>query len=254
VYDEDVQYQPPPRSPIPAAVVTSLVTTVGVFFALRVAEDRGLLPKFLGDSAAAEVPSILGMRAEQAREILKGRELWLAISSEKEDAQVPAGSVASQNPMPGSQVARGTTVQAVISRGIRQVQVPDLVGLTVEEAMRRLFAAGLQVGPSQTQPNATAAAGTVVQTQPAAGALLAANSPVVLLVSAAATDKSIPRVTGMRLAKARELLEQAGFKLGKVRRIVDGEEAGGVVLEQKPPAGTAAEAGSAVDLVVNAGG
>src|SRR6266540_4338452 len=191
----DDDYYPPPRSPVPAAILTSIVTTAALFFGLRMLDQRGMLPGAakpeppavapppLG-AIAVEVPSLLGMRGDQARELLQGRGLLLAFSVEREDGQYPAGTIAEQSPLAGSQLAKGGAVHAVLSKG----------------------------APAQ---------------------------------------KPIPKLTGMRLRAARELLEKEGFKPGKVRYSDDGDRSPGIVLEQKPAPPATALAGATVDLVVN---
>jgi beta-lactam-binding protein with PASTA domain len=249
VYDEEpYQYQAPPRSPIPAAILTSVVTTLVLFFGLRLLDERGVLGRGHAGEGV-EVPSLLGMRPEQARELLKGRDLLLLLSGEKEDAAYATGTIASQTPMPGSQAARGGSVQAVVSRGSSLVQVPNLVGLRPEEALRQLAAIGLHAAPQKTAPTASPP-GMVGATEPIAGAPVAPGSAVTLVVSAGAAIK-VPKITGMRLPRARKALEDAGFETGKIRYGSDDDRMGGVVLKQDPAEGTDAPRGSAVDLVVN---
>jgi beta-lactam-binding protein with PASTA domain len=252
VYDEEAyQYQTPPKSPIPAAVLASIITSVAVFFGLRLLEDRGYLPHGKAAAEVAEVPSLLGIRPEQARELLRGRDLLLTLASEHEDSKFPAGAIASQTPLPGSQAPRGSSVQAVVSRGMGQVQVPNLVGLRSEDALRQLAAMGLQASAPKTIASPTVAAGSVVQTEPAAGAPVAPQGPVTLVVSSGAPAKAVPRVTGVRLPRARKLLEDAGFTLGKIHYTDDGDRMGGLVLKQEPAENAQAPAGSAVDVTVN---
>ena len=253
MYDEEAyQYQTPPRSPIPVAIITSIITTAVVFFALRMLEDRGLLPHGArGGDGAVEVPSLLGLRPDQARELLRGRDMLLNLAAEHEDSKYPPGTIASQTPLPGSQASRGTSVQAVISRGVAQVQVPNLVGLRPEDAARQIATAGLQVGPQKTVASATVAAGMVAQTEPAAGSPLSPQGVVTLVVSSGGASKTVPRVTGMRLSRARKVLEDAGFTVGKVHYDSDDDRMGGVILRQQPAENTAAAPGTPVDITVN---
>jgi beta-lactam-binding protein with PASTA domain len=53
------------------------------------------------------------------------------------------------------------------------------------------------------------------------------------------------------LAKAKDLLTQAGLTLGQVRHASDDDRSPGIVLEQKPAASQTLGKGMAVDLVVN---
>jgi beta-lactam-binding protein with PASTA domain len=252
VFEEEAyQYQTPPKSPIPAAVLASIITSVIVFFALRLLDERGLLPKGKAAGEAVEVPSLLGVRPEQARELLKGRELLLTLSGEHEDSKYPAGSIASQTPLPGSQAPRGSAVQAVVSRGLGQLQVPNLVGLRSEEALRQLVTAGLQAAPQKSAPSATVPAGAVVQTEPPPGAPVPPQAPVTLVVSSGAPTKLVPRVTGMRVPRARKVLEEAGFTLGKIHYSVDEDRMGGLVLKQEPAENAQAAPGAPVEVTVN---
>jgi beta-lactam-binding protein with PASTA domain len=252
VYDEEAyQYQTPPKSPIPAAVLASIITSVAVFFGLRLLEDHGYLPHGKATSEVAEVPSLLGIRPDQARELLRGRELLLTLASEHEDSKFPAGAIASQTPLPGSQAPRGSSVQAVVSRGMGQVQVPNLIGLKSEDALRQLAALGLQASAPKAIASTTVPAGTVAQTEPAAGAPVPPQGPVTLVVSSGTPAKAVPKATGVRLPRARKILEEAGFTLGKIHYADDGDRMGGLVLKQEPAENTQAAPGSAVDLTVN---
>jgi serine/threonine-protein kinase len=252
---DDDYYAKPPRSPLPAAVLVSIVTTVVVFFGLRLLDQRGMLPSFAKPPASAsegvEVPTILGMRPEQARELLKGRDLLLSLSSERDDPHTPAGTIADQIPLPGSQAARGSNIQAVLSRGAKQVPVPKLAGLTFDDAVKELGAAGLGVAKHKESPSDTVPAGKVIDSEPSAGTSLLAKTTVVLVVSTGAATRAIPKLTGMRVRAARELLEQQGFKVGKVRYDYDDSRGSGVVLSQKPAPPATASPGAVVDLVIN---
>jgi beta-lactam-binding protein with PASTA domain len=252
VYDEEAyQYQTPPKSPIPAAILTSLITSVVVFFGLRLLEDRGVLPHGKAAGEAIEVPSLLGVRPEQGRELLAGRGLLLTLSGEQEDSKFPAGTIGSQTPLPGSMAQRGTPVQAVVSRGMGQVQVPNLTGLRAEDALHQLATLGLQPGPQKSAPSPTVPVGNVAATEPPAGAPVASKGTVTLVISTGNPTKPVPKVTGLRLPKARKALEDAGLTLGKVRYGVDEDRMGGLILKQEPAEGAQAAPGSPVDVTVN---
>lgn len=259
--DEEADFfRPPPKSPVLPAAVTSIITTVAVFFALRAMDGRGLFsgPGPGKDPAAAtgpapsvEVPALVGMRGEQARELLKGRELLLAFSGERDSAEQPAGAILEQTPLRGSQVPKGSLVQAVLSRGVKQVALPKLAGLKVDDAVKVLATAGLAAGPQKSAPSDSVGAGVVIDTEPAAGATVVDSTAITLVVSTGPSARLVPKVTGLRLRAARELLEQQGWKIGKIRYDSDGDRTSGVILEQKPPAATSVPADTAIELTVN---
>jgi eukaryotic-like serine/threonine-protein kinase len=79
------------------------------------------------------------------------------------DDEVPAGEVVGLSEDEGSQVPRGTEITVTVSRGPQLVAVPDLTGLTLEEAERALESAGLALGQDCCNSR-----GTVVISQPLA--------------------------------------------------------------------------------------
>lgn len=255
--DESDYYRPQPKSPVLPAAITSIITTVAVFFALRAMDGRGAFSGPVKDAPAAaapapvEVPALLGMRGEQARELLKGRALLLAFSGERDSTEQPAGAILEQTPLRGSHVPPGSVVQVVLSRGMTNAAVPRVAGMKVDEATKALAAAGFVTGAQKSVASETVAAGTVVDSEPGAGTALAVRTAVTLVVSTGTSAKAVPKVTGMRLRVARELLEQQGWKIGKIRYDSDGDRTSGVILEQKPPAATSAPADTAIELTVN---
>src|SRR6185295_121958 len=245
------------KATLAAAVLTSLVTSAAAFFGLRALEARGVLPAVgaPGNGAAAasgvDVPLLLGMRAGEARELLQGRGLMLSFSAEADSGQYPAGTIAAQTPLPGSRIAAGSDVRAVLSRGVTQIAVPKVAGLKADEAARLLGAAGLTVAaPAKAVASDTAPAGVALDTEPPAGTTVAPKGSVTLLVSSGAAEKPIPKLFGLRLRAARELLEQQGFKAGRVRYDSDGDHTPGIVLAQKPAPPAAAPPGTVIDLTV----
>jgi serine/threonine-protein kinase len=245
------------KATLTTAVLTSLITTAVAFFGLRALDARGMLPAASGAPPAGapggvEVPLVVGMRPAQARELLQGRGLLLSFSAERDSAQYPAGTIAEQTPLSGSHIAHGTEVRAILSRGVTEVPVPKVAGLKAAEASRQLAAAGLTAaGPDKIVASDTAPAGDAVDTEPPAGTLVAPKTHVTLVVSSGAAVKAVPKLFGLRLRAARELLEQQGFKAGKVRYDSDGDHTPGVVLAQKPAPPATAPPGTLIDLTIN---
>jgi eukaryotic-like serine/threonine-protein kinase len=269
VYDDadDQFYQGYPsqvrrRPSIFASVIASIITTVILFFVLRALDHRGVFGARTPVQAAAggdqgppsagavQVPSLVGVRLEQARELLKGRGLLISIGEERDDPNQPPGSVIAQNPLAGSEGQPGATVQVVVSRAASSVIVPPVAGLKPEDAIRVLTSKGLQLGPHKVTQTDTVAAGLVVGSEPAAGDPVGPSTAVSLVIAAAAA-KPVPKVTGVRLQRAKKLLEDAGFKVGKTTYRYDPCCGEYIILRQTPNEGEAAATGATIDLVVN---
>ena len=242
------------------AVVASAITTVVVFFVLRELENVGFIspPRgrvvnaaaAVGTGGAVQVPTLIGMRLEQARELLKGRGLLISIAEERDDPNQAAGSVISQNPLSGSETQPGTTVQLVISRAVANVIVPPVAGQKLQDAVAFLAGQGFKLGPQKVTPSETVAAGLIAGSEPAAGSSVPAGSAISLLV-AGVVGKPVPKVVGTRLNRGKKLLEDAGFKVGRTHYRYDSCCGEYIILEQTPSANDAAAPGTVVDLVVN---
>ncbi|MCF4122578.1 Stk1 family PASTA domain-containing Ser/Thr kinase [Antribacter sp. KLBMP9083] len=164
--------------------------------------------------------------------------------------------------------ATGTIVTAVIVlvllvlgglwwlRGDRVVQVPGgLVGLPVAEAQAELEAAGLEWQVTQEFDD-TVAVGSVVSTDPGAGAVVARGDVVQLVESKGPDLVALPgNLVGLTEADARAALADAGFTV-KEPLSTDYSDTvpAGSVMASSPEPGTQALRGSEVALVVSEGG
>ena len=235
-----------------AAFLTSLITTTGVFAALTVADGRGLLA-FLHPRGQAdvEVPSITGVTVDQARELLRPRELLLTLQAERPDPAVPAGNIAGQVPLAGSRAARGTAVQAFISSGAGATTVPSLGGYRPEDAVEQLRTRKLVPGRRQEAASDAVAAGLVIGTEPPAGQAVAPNATVALLVSTGSAPRAVPKLLGLQLGRAKKLITEAGFKLGTTKIGSSDRYDDEAIIKQEPAEASLAAAGSEINVVIN---
>jgi serine/threonine-protein kinase len=233
------------------AVVTSLLTTLAAFTALTLADQRGLLPFLHGGVREAEVPSLAGASVEQARELLQARGLLLALQAERPDATVPVGKIAAQVPLAGSRAAAGTSVQAFVSSGPGTVAIPPVAGARPEDAGELLRARSLLVGPRREEPSDSVAAGLVIASDPPAGKAVGPGAAVALVVSTGPAPKPVPRVVGLRMSRAKKVIEGAGFKVGSTKYGSSDDFDDEVIIKQDPADKTAAAPGTAVNLTIN---
>src|SRR5690606_37565047 len=90
-----------------------------------------------------EIPAGAGF--EVAREALAGVQLETSRSDVFSES-VPKGQVVALDPAPGATLDRGATVTVQVSKGPDRVAVPDLRGMSLDEAESALQAADLVLG------------------------------------------------------------------------------------------------------------
>jgi len=133
--------------------------------------------------ANVSVPNVVGLSQAAASSAITGAGLTVGTVTSQNSATVPSGDVISQNPAAGASVAPNSAVDLVVSIGPANVSVPNVVGLSQAAASSAITGAGLAVGTVSVQNSDTVPSGDVISQNPAAGASVAPNSAVDLVVS-----------------------------------------------------------------------
>ncbi|TDB81253.1 Stk1 family PASTA domain-containing Ser/Thr kinase [Micromonospora sp. KC721] len=121
-----------------------------------------------------------GSKLDSAQSRLEG--LKLPVKVDEVDSPEPEGIVLKVSPKEGQQVQEGTTVTLTVSRGnVREV--PNVVGLSQEEATRTLQNAGFKVRVDLGEEVPAAEAGKVLSQDPKGGSKKTRNSTITIEVS-----------------------------------------------------------------------
>lgn len=190
-----------------------------------------------------KVPALRGLDLPTATEALTRIKLAVGTVSEAFDDTVAAGKVISGSVAEGTPLKPGSTVDLQISQGPAPVTIADWTNKKAKDAEKALKDQGLKV-TKQEQNNADIAKGNVISQTPPAGEAHRGDT-VTLVVSKGPVMKVVPRTRGLSLARAREVLTEAGFKV-QVNRLVNfGFD---LVNGTNPRAGTKAPEGSTVTV------
>lgn len=217
---------------------------------LLLASAVGVGAWWLGSGRWTVVPNLTGLSRGAVPAALATADLTAKVVDDHNDT-VPGGRVVSSDPAAGERATRGSDITVVISLG--HPVVPDLVsGSTVEEAERAIELADLspRTDPDAEEFNDTVSAGDVIGFRPASGTILTVGAPVAMVVSKGPAPTTVPDVRGRRQADAIAVLARAGLT-AQVRRQFDDEIGGGFAIGTDPKAGTGADRGSSVVLLVS---
>lgn len=166
------------------------------------------------------VPDVTGKQMEIAQTMLTDKHLSVSIK-EVDSSDVPVGEVITQTPIGGSVVKANRTIYLTVSRGNHgdTVLVPDLRGLTLDEATRKLKEIGLSVG-TVTYADADRDDGKILQQTPSSPDKVAQNTTIDVVVSRVkvkeAAPVNVPDTRGMSLDTAMQTLNNAGISIGTV--------------------------------------
>ncbi|PIM72752.1 serine/threonine protein kinase [Streptomyces sp. JV178] len=95
--------------------------------------------------APVEIPNVAGSSVEDATAALEDEGLKVEIASERVNSEFDKGMVAEMSPGAGKQAGTGDTVTLTLSKGPEMIEVPDVVGDSVDDARRKLEDAGFEV-------------------------------------------------------------------------------------------------------------
>jgi beta-lactam-binding protein with PASTA domain/tRNA A-37 threonylcarbamoyl transferase component Bud32 len=126
------------------------------------------------------VPGVVGLQVQRARENLT-RAGFTNVTIDNVPDLAPQGQVIAVEPTEGSAVAPDTAITLQVSQGT--APVPDVTGLSQEEAVARLEELGFTNVTVATGERSDVPAGTVFGTEPGANTQLAANDEITVLVA-----------------------------------------------------------------------
>jgi beta-lactam-binding protein with PASTA domain/predicted Ser/Thr protein kinase len=99
-------------------------------------------------AASPPLPNFVGMDVHAAEQWAQQHGVHL-VERQDQNSQQPQGTVTGQEPGAGSAYQQGQTVVVTVSNGPAEVNVPDPIGLNVNQATRLLQDAGFQVQVEQ---------------------------------------------------------------------------------------------------------
>ncbi len=164
-----------------------------------------------------------------------------------------AGTIISQDPLPDTQVDKGSVVTFLVSIGEETVSIPDLTNQHYDAAASQLKAQGIQY-TTRFISSDDVAENRVIRTNPSAGEEATSDTIVTIYISTgpAIVTKEVPDLLNNSEGDAIEKLSALGFKADKKYQYNDSVPKD-CVIKQTPAAGTKLEEGSTVVIEISLG-
>lgn len=206
------------------------------------------------ESGKQEMIDLRGKSFDEAKELLEEMGLKIYQAATEESEEYEQGQIISQDIEAGEMVDEGTMVRVTVSSGkaASEVAVPNVEGYTDNAAIGLLTDAGLNYN-RQYESSDTVAEGTVIRQEPAAGAMVAADSEVTIVVSQGKKSVTVPDLKNHTEEQARKLLSESGLQLGSVNSEYSDTIEEGKVIDQSEIAGKTVYSGTSVDIVISLG-
>ncbi len=208
------------------------------------------------------LPNFVGMQYEDVQRLLRDEpysHLRLEAPIEESNPGVPAGQVISQNPTSSNEnpkmVKANQRIYLTVSQGVQEITVPDLSGMSRNEAITTVLDLGLRPY-AQVVVDENVANGLVIGTDPAVGSVVQNLPDTVLTIYVSGErgnyDRVVPTVTGLDVPTATTTLQGSDLQIGTSTEEYNDAPAGTIVT-QNPEAGAEVSIGTAVFITVSKG-
>jgi len=205
-----------------------------------------------GATKTVQVPGLANLTLAAAQAKLTPLKLTLDASATDFSETVKSGAIISTDPVGGGEAREGSTVRAVVSKGPERYAVPQVRGMTVDDATQAITDGSLTVGASTSAYDETTPVGSVVTTNPAAGQKLKREQQVGLVLSKGPAPVPLPNYVGKPATQVTAALTRLGLK-AKATQDYSKKVPEGSVISTDPQAGVAVPKGGTVTLVVSKG-
>lgn len=196
------------------------------------------------------VPNVVGKPVEVAETTLKKLDLKVSVDEIASD-DVPAGQVISQTPAAGTNVKARRIIHLTVSKGGSAMLIPDLKGLTLEQAKERLDKLGLTLGAVENGNDPDKPSNVIISQSPDSGSKATKGTRVNIVINMK-QKTSVPNVIGMSLSDARNTLLSKKLSVGTINS-TDGTSAddASAVVTAQDPAGGESTSSDVVNLTIS---
>lgn len=218
----------------------------------------GLVATRLFETPVYTVPDLSGMPRAEALNLIAPNGWEVEESRERSDVVPVVDQVVRTTPRAGSELAEGEPFLMVVSDGPKLRELPESTGATLADAQTRLVDRGLQVTVVEVYDEDVPAGVVVSWSVPGdatlgAGAMVEPETMIELVVSQGPAPRTVPDVTGMAGAEAREAVEAIQLVFEEAGREFSDDVPLGGVIRQEPAAGTEIDRGEGVRVVISDG-
>jgi eukaryotic-like serine/threonine-protein kinase len=220
--------------------------------ALVLALAAGVGAYWFGWARYTSTPGVIGMTQQAATAKLTHAGFDLKVGDAAFSETVPKGDVVTTDPQPGSRVLDHGTVTLTVSQGKERYAVPELSGLTVDQAQDALLARHLTYGRSVGRWSQRVPKGQVIGSNPAVGERERVSTPVDLVVSKGPAPIRVRDWTGKPASRAEEAMQAQGLQVDASDTEFSDSVPQGDVISQDPVRGVLHK-GDTVSLVVSQG-
>lgn len=180
--------------------------------------DKFVMPLYTNYNEGVTVPDVTRISLTEAEELLTSYGLRVEVADRRANSAFPADYVIDQQPTASVIVKPNRKIYLTVNAAVKpQVEVPNVVNLSLRNAQIQLQNYGLEVGSISYESSRFKNA--VLRQSIPEGTVVEKGSTLDLIVSDGLGDKivDLPEIIGLRLPDAQLKLREAGLRVGEIR-------------------------------------
>jgi eukaryotic-like serine/threonine-protein kinase len=222
-----------------------------ILILLLVVLDKYIMPAIVNSSKTIEVPSVVGLKRQQAIDKLEALGLKVEEVREQFNEAIDQNTVFMQMPYAGSSVKAGRRVYLTVSKGYEVVIMPDLTMMTQRDAQVALMRSGLVFGSVTYDWKDSMPEDHIFKQSFAPGLSVKTGTTINVVLSKDSTNTVIvPAMERITLEEAMNTVTQVGLSVGEVINEPNETFAPGTVIRHSPSGGIRVKLGSSVKFYV----
>ncbi|MDX2758701.1 Stk1 family PASTA domain-containing Ser/Thr kinase [Streptomyces europaeiscabiei] len=159
------------------------------------------------------IPNVIDKDIAKATSLLKDK--GMEVETKSTESSEDPGTVLSQDPDPGTELEKGSTVTLEVAKAEEKATVPTVTGRSCDDAKAQMEANDLVGTCTEVETDDGNLVGKVIATSPEAGSELNKGDTVTIQIGKAAEKEEqkakVPNVVGQTVGQAKQILQAAGF-------------------------------------------
>ena len=221
------------RIAVTAGIVCIVLAILGIVYFLYNYFVSDLFTKTEEDV----VPTLIGANYDELK-LSDYPNFKIEIQEWRASDEYAYGYILDQSPAPGRTVKVGSTVGLIVSSGAEEKKMPDLVNMTLQNALTSLNTMSIPVTANPIYEESDVVTdGYVIRTEPAKDEPLTEGQVVNIYVSlgTAADLVRVPSLVGMTVEAAKALIEAKGLSVGSATAVESDLPEGTVTFQSIDP-------------------
>lgn len=202
-----------------------------------------------------EVPALVGETEEDARKLAKDSGVLFSVKERAYNSEYDEGVIYHQSIEAGQKVKKDYPLEVLISRGAKEVEVPNLLNQYSIEVKTTLKDLGLEEGNVTSEHDDRVASGRVIRQSPDAGTKVSMGTKVdyVLSKGPEIIYTTVPTLLGLDLESAKAKITEKNLSVGEIKYDYSSEYDKNLVMSQTYNPGTDVEEYTRIGIVISLG-